>query len=120
MEPKGNVLIKKEFVYTTNWPSKSITLNGVVDTEKEYKEGLAGKMCTVMDISVDGEEYLVLGETKQGGAFLWMVDKRDTLAFVPVVKKFGTIMPAGLSPIDEFIELMKTMNPDGTHRKTRL
>ncbi len=65
-----------------------------------------------MDIAVGGDEYLVLGNTKDGGAFLWTIDKRDTVAFIPVIKKYGTLMPAGLSPMEEFAYLAKNMSSE--------
>ncbi len=114
MDPKGNVLIKREIVHTKFWPNEHVNfLTGeVTNLEKEYKEGLAGKMVTVMDIAIDGEEYLVLGHTKEGGAFLWTIDKKDTVAFIPVIKKYGTLMPAGLSPMEEFEYLAKSMSSE--------
>jgi hypothetical protein len=104
MEPKGNVWIKNEFTATTIWPNPQFNfLTGEeIDLEKEYKEALAGKLVVVMDIAVDGSGYLVLGKTKQGGDFIWMIEKEDTRGFIPVIKKNGILMPAGLSPIEEF------------------
>ena len=101
MGPKGNVLIKSEFVHTKIWPNPQLTMDGMVDMEKEYKEALAGKMVTVMDIAVDDSGYLVLGKTKNGGQFLWMIEKEDTIGFIPVIKKNGIMMPANMSPMEE-------------------
>lgn len=107
MDPKGHVWINKEFVHTKLWPSKQLNfLTGEeTDLEKEYKEALAGNLVTVMDISVDDSGYLVLGKTKEGGQFLWMVEKGDTRGFIPVIVKNGILMPAGLSPMEEFVYL---------------
>jgi len=104
MEPKGNVWIKTEFKATTIWPSPHFNfLTGeTTDLEKEYKEALAGKLVTVMDIAVDGSGYLVIAKTKSGVDFIWMIEKEDTRGFIPVIKKNGVLMPAGLSPIEEF------------------
>ena len=104
MEPKGNVWIKTEFTATKIWPNPQFNfLTGeTTDLEKEYKESLAGKMVTVMDIAVDDSGYLVLGRTKSGVDFIWMIEKEDTRGFIPVIKKNGVLMPAGLSPIEEF------------------
>jgi hypothetical protein len=104
MDPKGHVWINREFVHTTMWPDKQVNfLTGEThDLEKEYKESLAGNLVTVMDVAVDDSGYLVLGKTKEGGHFLWMIEKGDTKGFIPVIKKNGILMPAGLSPIEEF------------------
>lgn len=104
MEPKGKVWIKREFSATKIWPNPQFNfLTGeTTDLEKEYKEALAGNLVTVMDISVDGSGYLVLGETKEGGHFLWTVEKEDTKGFLPVIMKNGILMPAGLDPLEEF------------------
>ncbi len=111
MEPKGYVLINKEFKYTTIWPNPQLTMKGVVDLEKEYKEALAGNLVIVMGVS---DNYLVLAETKSGGHFIWMIEKGDTMdgSFLPVIKKNGVIMPSGLSPIDEFMWMAKHMTSD--------
>lgn len=104
MEPKGNVWIKKEFEATKIWPNPHINfLTGETrDLEKEYKEALAGRLVTVMDISFDDSGYLVLSKTKDGGDFLWMIEKEDTRGFIPIIKKNGILMPAGLDPLEEF------------------
>lgn len=109
MDPKGQVWINQEFVHTKIWPNPQLNfLTGETsDLEREYKEALAGKLVTVMDIAVDGSGYLVLGKTKEGGHFLWMIEKGDTRAFLPVIKKNGILMPAGMSPIEEFEYMAK-------------
>jgi len=56
---------------------------------------------TVMDIAVDDSGYLVLGKTKSGGQFIWMIEKEDTVGFIPVIKKNGVMMPANMSPMEE-------------------
>ena len=91
MGPKGNVWIKTEFKATTIWPNPqpNFLTGEVKDIEKEYKEALAGKLVTVMDIATDDSGYLVLGKTKDGGDFLWMIEKEDTRGFIPVIKKMG-------------------------------
>lgn len=109
MDPKGNVWIKQEFVHTKIWPNPQFNfLTGETqDLEKEYKEALAGKLVVVMDISVDDSGYLVLGKTKEGGHFIWMIEKEDTRGFIPVIKKNGVMMPAGLSPMEEWVFMAK-------------
>jgi hypothetical protein len=109
IDPKGNVWIKRTFEHTKLWPERSVNLltGAVIDLEKDYKEALAGRMVTVMDIAVDGSGYLVLGNSEKTGHFLWTVEKGDTMGFIPVVKKYGTLMPAGLSPIEEFAWMEK-------------
>lgn len=101
MEVKGNVLLNSEFKHTVFWPNPQPSINGPIDLETEYKKALAGKMCLVMDIGVDGS-YLVLGESEKVGPFIWMIEKEDAAGFLPIVKKNGVMMPAGLSPIEEF------------------
>lgn len=101
MDPKGNVLLKKNLENTKIWPNPLFTLNGYIDLEKEYKEALSGKICVVMDIGVDGS-FLVLGKSSKVGDFIWVIDKEDSVGFLPIIKKNGILVPAGLSPIDEF------------------
>jgi hypothetical protein len=107
MDPKGNVWINREFKHTKLWPSVSFNpLTGeTTDLEKEYKEALAGNLVQVVDIAVDGEGYLVYAESKSYGPFLWTIEKGDTKGFIPVIKKNGILMPAGMSIIEE-IEYM--------------
>lgn len=109
MDPKGKVWINREFVHTKNWPSTQFNpLTGeVIDLEKDYKEALAGQLVTVMDVAVDDSGYLVLGKSKEGGHFLWMIEKGDTRAFLPVINKYGTVIPAGMSPFEEFVYMAK-------------
>jgi len=71
-----------------------------------------------MDIDVDGSGYLVLGHTKSGGAFKWMIEKEDTRAFIPVIKKNGIIMPAGMNPIEEFVYMAKHMDKSRASKYT--
>jgi hypothetical protein len=103
MEPKGYILINKEFVATKIWPGEQFTLSGIVDLDKEYKEALAGRMIMVLEVGVDGS-YLVLGRSKTVGDFIWQVEKEDTRdgSFLPIKYKFGTFMPTNLSPMEEF------------------
>lgn len=110
MNQKGFVLLRQEFKHTKIWPGETFTLDGVQDTEKIYKEALAGKVCPVLDIAFDGSAYLVLGTFKKGGQFIWNIEKEDTVVFLPVIKKNGIIMPAGMSPIEEFEYMAKNMD----------
>lgn len=109
MNPKGTVLINREIVHTKNWPSP-IYFPNYINLEEEYKKALAGKIATVMDIAVDESGYLVLGKTEKGGDFLWIIEKEDVKIFMPVIKKYDTIIPAGLTPIEEFEFLAKTFS----------
>lgn len=121
MEPKGTAFIKAEFVATKIWPPKE-TFNGlaagITDMEQHYKECLAGKPCTVMDISVGSgpKDYLVLGKSDKIGHFIWNIKEEDTIAFLPIYKENGDIVPAGLSGIDKFKfmaeKYLKKMNKD--------
>ena len=106
MEPQGSALLKKEFTHTKLWPNPQITMSGVIDMEKEYKEALAGKMVTVMEVGVDGS-YLVLGRSERVGDFIWMIEKEDAVGYIPLIKKNGVIMPGGMSPMDEFAWMAK-------------
>ena len=108
MEPKGNVLIKREFLATKIWPNPQLTLKGMVDLEAEYKKALAGKMTLVLDIAVDDSGYLVYADSPTIGPFIWQIEKEDTYpdSFIPVYKKNGKLIPAGLSGIEQFIWMM--------------
>lgn len=108
MDSKGYVFVKKEFKATKLWPSKQLTLDGWVDYEKEYKEALAGKPAQVMDVAVDGSGYLVIGHSKSIGTFLWSIEKEDTIGdLIPVIWKNGQLVPANMSPMEEFMYIMK-------------
>lgn len=111
MEAKGTVWLNSEFKHTKIWPAKKTFPSmaaGVPDLEAHYKECLAGKICTVMDISQAGpKSYLVLGQSDKMGPFIWMIEEADTKAFIPVIKKNGVVMPANLSPIEQFAWMAK-------------
>lgn len=110
MEPKGFIFIKKEFLATTLWPDKQITLSGIIDLEAEYKKALAGKLAQVMDIAVDGSGYLVLGHSETVGHFLWMIEKDDTIGdILPVKWKNGQLIPTGMNPMEEMMYLITNM-----------
>lgn len=113
MGPKGYVLLKREFTATKLWPGKVLSLNdGWLDLEKQYKEALAGQLVVVMDISVTDDGYFVLGKSKATGDFLWMIEKEDTVkgSFMPLIWKYGTLMPAGLSAVEEFKWLASSLD----------
>ena len=110
-DPVGHVWIKREFTATKLWPGEQFTLKGVIDMEKEYKEALAGQLVPVMEKGVDGS-FLVFGKGKLTGDFIWMIEAEDTKGFVPVIKKNGALMPAGLNPIEQFIYMAEQMQRD--------
>jgi hypothetical protein len=89
--------------------------------EKAYKEALAGKLTLVMDISVTDDGYLVYAESKEVGPFLWMIEKEDTVegSFLPLIWKYGQLIPAGMSTMEEFAYLAKNMSipKDYTEKK---
>jgi hypothetical protein len=110
MDAKGICLIKKEFTATTFWPNPVPSLTeGFINLEEEYKKALAGQICHVMDMAVDGNSYLVFGHGEKCGGFIWSIEKEDTVTFLPIIKKYGIIMPAGLSPMEEFAYLASNM-----------
>jgi len=75
-EPKGYVIVDKELKYTKE---PGLGPDGK-DLTKPYFDALKLKMVPVMDIAVDGSEYLVLGDSPEAGSFLWFMDKRDTIS----------------------------------------
>lgn len=104
-DPIGNVWIAREFKHTTHWPGMQYTLKGHIDLEKEYKEALAGQLVQVLEDG--GDCYLVYAECKSFGGFIWTIEKGDTKGFVPIIKKNGIIMPAGMGLIEEMIFTVK-------------
>lgn len=88
-QAKGYVSTDKELKYTTKWPdnvSTRLMCGREYDIVKDYRDALTGKInLPVMDTAVDGSDYLVLGHGKESGAFLWFVDVRDTLLYIPAV-----------------------------------
>jgi hypothetical protein len=112
MEPKGFILIKKVFVATKLWPDPQVSMQPpyFIDLEAEYKKALAGKVVTVMDISVTDDGYLVLGQSKEVGPFMWMIEKKDTVngSLLPLKWKFGYLIPTGKSLIEELLFMAET------------
>lgn len=49
----------------------------------------------------------MLGKLKEGGHFIWMIEKEDAKHYLPFVLKNGVFMSGGLSPIEEFEYLAK-------------
>lgn len=92
-QAEGKVFVKPIFVHTKNWPDP---VEGGPDPkinyEKAYKEGIAGKLVTVIETSVDGKGYLVLAEQKEVGTYLWMIEKEDTVpgTYIPNSIEFPT------------------------------
>jgi hypothetical protein len=123
MGPKGYVLIKKEFVATKMWPDPKICLTPpcIINMEKAYKEALSGKVALVMDISVTDDGYLVYAESKEAGPFIWMIEKEDTVdgSFLPVIWKYGHLIPAGMNAAEEFAYLAKNMANSVDYTKTK-
>lgn len=118
MEPKGYIVIRREFVATTMWPNKQFTLDGIIDLETEYKKALAGKPVQVMDIAVDGSGYLVIGHSDTVGAFMWMIEKEDTIGdILPVMWKNGELIPTGMSPMEEITYMLKDIIKDMNNGK---
>lgn len=78
-DPKGYIIVDKEITHTRP--------PGAGPLGEEYFDSLKSKMVPVMDISVGGDEYIVLGKTASGFPFLWFLDKRDTI---------GELIPAEL------------------------
>jgi len=111
-DPKGMVIIKKEFVATKVWPGEMMTSKGWTDMEQVYKDALAGKPARVMDIAVDDSGYLVIGESELTGPFLWMIEKEDTVGFLPIKNKNGVIMRTDLSPMEEIVHSMASVMED--------
>lgn len=110
-DPIGHIWIKREFTATTRWPGEQFTLDGVIDMEQEYKEALAGQLVPVMEKGVDGS-YLVYGEGKKTGGFIWVIEAEDTKGFIPIIKKNGMIIPAGMNPLEEMIYMAESMQRD--------
>ena len=79
MDTKGYVLIAQEFRATKIWPNKQLKLEGTIDLEAEYKASLAGKVVPVMDISTNGDAYLVIGNSSLVGHFLWQIEAKDVV-----------------------------------------
>lgn len=99
MNSIGHAVLHKELVHTTGWPS------GLLG--EQYKKALTSEPVTVLEISEADGSYLVLGNSIDTGPIIWMIEPEDVRAFVPVIKKHGILMPAGLSPLEEFEYLMK-------------
>lgn len=76
--PIGYQWVNKEIKFTT-FP------DGIVGTD--YKEAMQGALVSVMEESVDKEDYLVMTKSSKIGTFLWTLDKRDCHGpMVPYIK----------------------------------
>ena len=104
-KPKGFVIVEKEIKHTLPPPEK---IGGCdYNMKDEYFGAMQGKMLKVVDVAVDGKDYLVQAESPKAGVFLWTVDKRDTIGeMIPyaVVSQFrhmrlqDAMKAAGLEP----------------------
>lgn len=74
--PKGYVIVDKELKFTRE---PGAGPDGE-DLTKPYFDALKLKMVVVMDVAVDGSDYIVLGDSPEVGQFMWFVDKRDTIS----------------------------------------
>jgi hypothetical protein len=87
-EHKGYVSTAKQLKFTNRWPDNSITFRmygRTFDIAKDYQDALSGQInLPVIDIAPGSGDYLVLGRGKECGGFLWEVDKRDVLLFIPI------------------------------------
>ena len=78
-EIKGYVIADKKFEHTMK---PEIGPLGV-DLTKDYFDAMYLKMLPVIDIAVEGavgNEYVIKGEGKESGTFLWYLDKRDAIS----------------------------------------
>ncbi len=74
-KPKGYIGINPEITHSK---TPGMSPLGDYDMTKDYFEALQGKMVQIIDIAVDGSSFLVYGEGKLSGGFLWNIDKEDT------------------------------------------
>jgi len=115
-KPKGFVIVDKELKHTME-PTASMP-GCDYNLKEEYFGAMQGKMLKVVDVAVDGKDYLVQAESPKAGVFLWMVDKRDTIGkMIPyaVISQFrhmclqDAMKAAGLEPdafSDEVIDIV--------------
>lgn len=115
-KPKGFVIVDKELKHTLPPPERVMGCD--YNLKDEYFGAMQGKMLKVMDVAVDGKDYLVQAESPKAGMFLWTVDKRDTIGtMIPyaVISQFrrmrlqDTMKAAGLEPdafSDEVIDII--------------
>lgn len=80
-EAKGYIGIKPVISHSRE-PGMSLPgMGGLMETydlTKDYFDALQGKTVPVIDIAVDGNSYLVLGNGEKSGQFIWDIDKEDT------------------------------------------
>ena len=105
-EPKGYVIVDKELKYTKE---PGLGPDGK-DLTKPYFDALKLKMVPVMDIAVDGSEYLVLGDSPEAGRFLWFMDKRDTIsALIPYDLVRPSFICEGLEGLEWVVDLVQKL-----------
>lgn len=75
-------------------------------------EDVSSKALSVIDIAVDGSGYMCHVTRKNGQQVLVDIDKRDTIGFLPVVKKDGRLMSADEfnNPFKYIMNMMKSGN----------
>ncbi len=104
-EPKGYVITEKEFKHTMDPPEHMPGCD--YNLKEEYFKALQMKMLPVMDVAVDGSDYLVLGNSEKAGQFIWPVDKRDTIGEMIPYEAIRQMKPS-------FSDMMKqTMKAQG-------
>lgn len=115
-KPKGFVIVDKELKHTMEPPASMPGCD--YNMKEEYFGAMQGKMLKVVDVAVDGKDYLVQAESPKAGVFLWTVDKRDTIGkMIPyaVISQFrhmrlqDAMKAAGLEPdafSDEVIDIV--------------
>ncbi len=77
-QPEGYIIVDKEITHSPE-PGMGPTSKGMQDLTPIYFKALKGKMVPVMDVAVDGDQYLVLGKSEEVGDFMWYIDKKDTI-----------------------------------------
>lgn len=117
-EPKGYIIIDKKLEHTRLPENIATTLMGreSYDIAEDYRNALCLRMVPVIDIAVDGSDYMVLGRGEKSGDFLWCVDKRDTI---------GELIPYSLlhpepSPEDVIKMLQRMISGEVTEEDLRV
>ena len=102
-KPKGFVIVDKELKHTLPPPERMVGCD--YNLKDEYFSAMQSKMLKVMDVAVDGSDYLVMAESPKAGVFMWMVDKRDTI---------GEMIPyAIMSPLFHHLSLRDALKAAG-------
>ncbi len=99
-QPKGYVQVANEITHTRG-PGVQYIPGSTwgKDLTPIYFSAMKGRYLRVMDVAVDGHEYMVLAEGPETGVFMWFLDKQDTVGEMEAIS----------DPVEQMIEALRVV-----------